>query len=166
MNNLASTPLVIITLIVMITIPIVLLGTYYYTDNLVRNMNNNPKCNNCLSTEYKCNTVLKYAPIPLALILVLNMLVKAKVISINSFVLGLIAVVNFGLYIWFMYCLYNNLKDIYSRKCPCAEEHRQIIDKLQIVSKVLYFIMLFGLGILGLLIVLLILSIPYGMIKK
>lgn len=150
--------LLVISFTISVIMYIILLGTYYYTNNLVTYINSNPNCNNCLLNKYYCNNALKYAPIPLALILILNILVSLKLLSINVILSSIIANFNFVLYIWFIYCLYNNIKDIYSRNCPCAEEYKNIVNKLQIVSKVLYFIMLFVIGVMALLLLIALVS--------
>ena len=67
--------LVIAVLLFAVLLPIILFATYYYTFNLVNNIDKKTECKACLSNEYMCDKVLKYTPIPLMVIMILNIIV-------------------------------------------------------------------------------------------
>jgi hypothetical protein len=124
-------------LVFVIVIPVVLLATYYYSYDLVKFLQDNKKCQTCIKGDYHCDKVLRYTPIPLMVILVLNMLMPILGVSIHPGLKALIKLVSFVMYIWFITCLYSNMTHITEENCVCAAERKVTIGRLRTVSKVL-----------------------------
>jgi hypothetical protein len=124
-------------IVFVIVIPVVLLATYYYSYDLVKFLQDNKQCQGCIKGDYHCDKVLRYTPIPLMVILVLNMLLAVLRISIHPGLKALIKLVSFVMYIWFITCLYSNMTHITEENCACATERKVTIERLRIVSKVL-----------------------------
>ena len=128
-----------------VILPLILLATYYYTLNLVKGMENNPECKKCISGDYMCNQVLRYTPLPLIIIMVFNMLVNLTNVPVHVGIKSFVALINFVMYVWFVFCLYKNTQTLTKENCPCVEGNEIVVSRLRFVSQVLAFLLLFSL---------------------
>lgn len=129
--------LALVMMLFVIVIPVILLATYYYSYDLVKYLQDNKQCQSCIKGDYHCAKVLRYTPIPLMVILVLNMTLAILQVSIHPGLKSLIKLVSFVMYIWFITCLYSNMTHMTEENCACVTERKVTIDRLRIVSKVL-----------------------------
>lgn len=137
-----------------IAIPFILLATYYYSYDLVKFLQDNKNCNGCLRNDYYCGQVLRYTPIPLMVILVLNILLVR--VPVHKSVKQLVSVGSFVMYAWFISCLYFNMKHITETNCACAVERKLTIDRLYMVSTLLLALLVLSVvfSVIGMLILL------------
>lgn len=131
----------ILLLLIVIILPVITLGTYYYTYNFIKYIKSNPNCSNCITSNYKCNNILHYAPIALVIIMIINLIHKTKLLNINNSLLLLASLCSMIIYVWFISCLYHNLKNIDENNCPCVKDKHFIVKNLKWTSKLLYYLM-------------------------
>lgn len=126
---------------------VIMLVIYYYTAKFMKYVNETPECADCVSNKYYCNTVLrnmlKFVVVYYVLLIVGTIVV---VTTLNMYIAGLLLVLSavmYGIVIWFMSCLYHNLKNIEDRNCPCMDKYKNVVSNLKTASVVLYYFMLF-----------------------
>jgi hypothetical protein len=124
-------------LVFVIAIPIILIATYYYSYDLVKFLQDNKKCQTCIKGDYHCDKVLRYTPIPLIALILLNMLLSILRVNVHPGIKAVIKLISFVMYVWFISCLYTNMTHITEENCKCAAERKVTINRLRIVSKVL-----------------------------
>jgi hypothetical protein len=126
---------------------VVMLVIYYYTAKFMKYVNETPECADCVSNKYYCNTVLRnmlmFVVVYYVLLMVLGVVFMK---TFNMYVGGLLVVMviaMYGVLIWFISCLYHNLKNIEDRNCPCMDKYKNVLTNLKTASVVLYYFMLF-----------------------
>jgi hypothetical protein len=135
--NLPITFLLLLLITFSILIPIILIATYYYTYDLVKFLQDNKECSGCMQGDYYCEKILRLTPIPLMVILVFNLIINSLRIKLPLFLGILIGLINMIMYIWFITCLYKNTNYIINTDCGCIKQRKNVVNKLNIVSKVL-----------------------------
>lgn len=126
---------------------VIMLVIYYYTAKFMKYVNETPECADCISNKYYCNTILRNMLMFVVVYYVLLMvgtLVFMK--TFNMYIAGLLfvmAIAMYGVVIWFISCLYHNLKNIEDRNCPCMDKYKNVLTNLKSASVVLYYFMLF-----------------------
>jgi Ca2+/Na+ antiporter len=129
--------LALATLIFVMLVPVILLATYYYSYDLVKFLQDNKKCQGCIKGEYHCDKVLRHTPIPLMVLLILNIVLSVLRINVHPGVKNVVRLVSFVAYVWFISCLYSNMTNLTDVNCACAAERKLTIDRLRVVSLVL-----------------------------
>jgi hypothetical protein len=126
---------------------VVMLVIYYYTAKFMKYVNETPDCADCVSNAYYCNTVLRNMLMFVVVYYVLLMVLSVVFMkTFNKYVVGLLFVMviaMYGIVIWFISCLYHNLKNIEDRNCPCMDKYKNVLTNLKTASVVLYYFMLF-----------------------
>jgi hypothetical protein len=119
---------------------------YYYTSKFTRYVNNHPNCVNCISNKFYCNTILRkmiiYFVIYNVMLYVFKLTLKNTNYNLYSNCLFILSIIINILLIWFVYCLYHNLKDIDEKKCPCMDKYKHTVNNLKLVSIFAYYIMI------------------------
>lgn len=128
-----------------VVLPIILFATYYYTLDLVKGMESNPDCQGCISGDYMCNKVLRHTPLPLMVIMVLNIVINLFRLPVPRLVKKLVVLINFVMYVWFVGCLFKNTRTLSHDSCPCVSGNEVVIRRLRLVSNVLGGLLAFSL---------------------
>lgn len=132
--------------LIIVCLSALLIYTYHNTSKIVKHINNNSSCNNCIKNKLLCNNVLRYmflASIIYIVLLIIFIITYIK--TLNIYIILFIGVINtilFFMTLWFIPCLYYSFKNMNDINCPCIDKYRSNIEMLKKISLSLYVTMI------------------------
>ena len=121
-----------------ISLSTLLFYVYYNSSKILKHINNNSSCNNCISNKKLCNNILRYMFMSSLIyfgLLIIFILLFIKTSNIYIYIFILISnTIIFFMTLWYISCLYYSFKNMSEKNCPCVSKYKNDINMLKKVS--------------------------------